>query len=251
MARPIARRCPCRSLNRREPSQVREYLSWFINRSRDQARHSSAIGAPSRRSQCQARWASAHSLCTPRLFEIATAICREVPSTSSSTSAETAADGAGPKKLDRLSDGVIATGGAGGGAIDPGSKRSSSTASSLSSHPGCHAGRVNGRREVCGRSGTARADGIGGSAVGQYPPPPSGEQYIPSNGEEYIPSSGEEYIFIPPLLVAQEGNTMALTPPVGQAGVPSTPLPSGQVDLLGSTASEALPPDNIPPPFFS
>ena len=82
-------------------------------------------------------------------------------------------------------------------------------------------------------------------------PPPSGEQYIPSNGEEYIPSSGEEYIFIPPLLVAQEGNTMALTPPVGQAGVPSTPLPSGQVDLLGSTASEALPPDNIPPPFFS
>lgn len=83
------------------------------------------------------------------------------------------------------------------------------------------------------------------------PPPPSGEQYIPSNGEEYIPSSGEEYIFIPPLLVAQEGNTMALTPPVGQAGVPSTPLPSGQVDLLGSTASEALPPDNIPPPFFS
>ena len=44
---------------------------------------------------------------------------------------------------------------------------------------------------------------------------------------------------------------MALTPPVGQAGVPSTPLPSGQVDLLGSTASEALPQDNIPPPFFS
>jgi hypothetical protein len=212
-------------------------------------RHSSAIGAPSRRSQCEARWAIAHSSCTPRLFEIATAICREVPSTSSSTSAETAADGAGPKKLDRLSDGVVAPVKAGVGAIDPSAP--SSTASSSSSHPGCHAGRVNGRREVCGRSGTARADGIGGSAVGQYPPPPSGEQYIPSNGEEYIPSSGEEYIFIPPLLVAQEGNTMALTPPVGQAGVPSTPLPSGQVDSLGSTASEALPSDNIPPPFFS
>jgi len=44
---------------------------------------------------------------------------------------------------------------------------------------------------------------------------------------------------------------MALTPPVGQAGVPSTPLPSGQVDSLGSTALEALPSDNIPPPFFS
>jgi hypothetical protein len=44
---------------------------------------------------------------------------------------------------------------------------------------------------------------------------------------------------------------MALTPPVGQAGVPSTPLPSGQVDSLGSTASEALPSDNIPPPCFS
>ncbi len=43
---------------------------------------------------------------------------------------------------------------------------------------------------------------------------------------------------------------MALTPPVGQAGVPSTPLPSGQVDSLGSTASEALPSDNIPPPIF-
>jgi hypothetical protein len=39
------------------------------------------------------------------------------------------------------------------------------------------------------------------------PPPPSGEQYIPS--------SGKEYIYIPPLLVAQEDNTMALTPPVG------------------------------------
>ena len=58
-------------------------------------------------------------------------------------------------------------------------------------------------------------------------------------------------MYIPPLLVVQEGNTMALTPPVGQAGVPLTPLPSGQVDLLGSTASEALPSDNIPPPFFS
>ena len=178
MARPIARRCPCRSLNRREPSQVREYLSWFINRSRDQARYSSAIGAPSRRSQCQARWAITHSLCTPRLFEIATAICREVPSTSSSTSAETAADGAGPKKLDRLSDGVIAAGGAGGGAIDPGSERSSSTASSSSSHPGCHAGMVNGRREVCGRSGTARADGSEVLPSDNIPPPPSGEQYL-------------------------------------------------------------------------
>ena len=83
------------------------------------------------------------------------------------------------------------------------------------------------------------------------PPPPSGEQYIPSSGEEYIPSSGEEYIYSPPLLVVQEGNTMALTPPVGQAGVPSTPLPSSQVDSLGLTASEALPSDNIPPPFFS
>ncbi len=27
---------------------------------------------------------------------------------------------------------------------------------------------------------------------------------------------------------------MPMTPPVGQAGVPSTPLPSGQVDSLGS-----------------
>ena len=42
---------------------------------------------------------------------------------------------------------------------------------------------------------------------------------------------------------------MALTPPVGQAGEPLTPLPSGQVDSLRSTASEALPSDNIPPPF--
>jgi hypothetical protein len=93
-----------------------------------------------------------------------------------------------------------------------------------------------------------QVDSLGPMAFEVYPsdyipPPPSGEQYIPS--------SGEEYIYIPPLLVAQEGNTMALTPPVGQAGVPSTPLPSGQVDSLGSTASEALPSDNIPPPFFS
>jgi hypothetical protein len=205
MARPIARRCPCRSLNRREPSQVREYLSWFINRSRDQARHSSAIGAPSRRSQCQARWASAHSLCTPRLFEIATAICREVPSTSSSTSAETAADGAGPKKLDRLSDGVIATGGAGGGAIDPGSERSSSTASSLSSHPGCHAGRVNGRREVCGRSGTARANGIGGSAVGQYPPPQVGSSIYPQMGRSIYPQVGRSIFLSPPCWSRRRG----------------------------------------------
>jgi hypothetical protein len=146
-----------------------------------------------------------------------------VSSASSSTSAETAADGPGPKKLDRLNEGVIAAGGQGGGAIDPGSERS---------------------------GGLARADGVGGVAVGLYPPPPSGEQYIPSSGEEYIPSSGEEYIYIPPLLFAQERNTMALTPPVGQAGVPSTPLPSGQVDSLGSTASEVLPSDNIPPPFF-
>jgi hypothetical protein len=41
---------------------------------------------------------------------------------------------------------------------------------------------------------------------------------------------------------------MALTPPVGQAGVPSTPLPSGQVDSLGPTASESEPSDYIPPP---
>jgi hypothetical protein len=78
-----------------------------------------------------------------------------------------------------------------------------------------------------------------------YIPPPS------SSGEVYIPSSGEEYIYIPPLLFAQEGNTMALKPPVVQAGVPSTPLPSGQVVSLGSTASDVLPSDNIPPPFFS
>ena len=82
------------------------------------------------------------------------------------------------------------------------------------------------------------------------PPPQVGSSIYPQMGRS-IPSSGEEYIYIPPLLVAQEGNTMALTPPVGQAGVPSTPLPSGQVDSLGSTASEALPSDNIPPPFFS
>ena len=126
-------------------------------------------------------------------------------------------------KLDRLNDGVIAASGAGGDAIDPGSEHS---------------------------GGLARANGVSGVAAGLYPPPPSGEQYIPSSGEEYIPSSGEEYIYIPPLLVVQEGNTMALTPPVGQAGVPSTPLPSGQVDSLGSTASEALPSDNIPPPIF-
>jgi hypothetical protein len=182
-------------------------------------RHSSAIGAPSRRSQCEARWAIAHSSCTPRLFEIATAICREVPSTSSSTSAETAADGAGPKKLDRLSDGVVAPVKAGVGAIDPSAP--SSTASSSSSHPGCHAGRVNGRREVCGRSGTARADGIGGSAVGQYPPP---------------------------FFAQEEGNTMALALPGRQARVPSTPLPSGQVESLGPTASKSEPSEYIPPP---
>ena len=134
MARPIARRCPCRSSNRREPSQVREYLSWFINRSRDQVRHPSAIGAPSRRSQCQARWAIAHSLFTPRLFEIATAICREVPSTSLSTSVGTAADRPGLKKLDRLSNGLVAPVNAGVGAIDPCAPLS--TASSSSSHPG-------------------------------------------------------------------------------------------------------------------
>jgi len=33
-------------------------------------------------------------------------------------------DGSGPMKLDWLNDGVIAAGGAGGGAIDPGSERS-------------------------------------------------------------------------------------------------------------------------------
>jgi hypothetical protein len=92
---------------------------------------------------------------------------------------------------------------------------------------------------------------------GAEPLGPTASEVLPSDnipppiGEQYIPSNGEEYIYIPPLLVTQEGNTMALTPPVGQAGVPSTPLPSGQVDSLGSTASEALPSDNIPPPFFS
>jgi hypothetical protein len=42
---------------------------------------------------------------------------------------------------------------------------------------------------------------------------------------------------------------MALTPPVRQAGVPSTPLPSGQIDSLGPTALVVQPSDYIPPPW--
>ncbi len=43
---------------------------------------------------------------------------------------------------------------------------------------------------------------------------------------------------------------MALSPPVGQARVPSTPLPSGRsrMDLLGPTASKVQPSVYIPPP---
>ena len=109
----------------------------------------------------------------------------------------TAADRPGPKKLDRLSDGVVAPVNAGVGAIDPSAER---------------------------LDRTARADGIGGSAVGQYSP-----QFFSQ----------------------EEGNTMALALPGRQARVPSTPLPSGQLESLRPTASEVLPSDNIPPPFFA
>jgi hypothetical protein len=44
---------------------------------------------------------------------------------------------------------------------------------------------------------------------------------------------------------------MALALPGRQARVPSTPLPSGQLESLRPTASEVLPSDNIPPPFFA
>ena len=107
----------------------------------------------------------------------------------------TAADRPGPKKLDRLSDGVVAPVNAGVGAIDPSAER---------------------------LDRTARADGIGGSAVGQYSP-----QFFSQ----------------------EEGNTMALALPGRQARVPSTPLPSGQLESLRPTASEVLPSDNIPPHF--
>ena len=77
--------------------------------------------------------------------------------------------------------------------------------------------------------------------------------HVPSGWTEPLGLTASEVLpsdNIPPQFFSQEeGNTMALALPGRQARVPSTPLPSDQLELLRPTASKSEPSDYTHPPL--